>query len=902
MGQNIIIFKSLILPKRVICPLWIQDRPKTYYLSGFKSNSMKIPLPISLLLFLFTSFSAFSQQDYFFPEKGPFNESIPTPEEFLGYGIGEFHTRHDRLVSYFYELARLSDRVHIQEIGKTYEQRPMIVATITSPENYSKLNQIQQEHLKLVDPQAKVSGIGNMPVIIQLGYNVHGNEPSSSEAAMLTAYYLTASQDPKVENYLEKSLIFVEPALNPDGRDRHTNWVNMHRGFPPVADENDREHNEVWPSGRVNHYWFDLNRDWLPLVHVESQARLKFYHKWYPNVVTDFHEMGTNSTYFFEPTKPFGSENPIVPRSNYKDLNELLAPYFADAMDDIGSLYFTKEVFDNSYPGYGSTYPDIQGGLGLVFEQASSRGHLQESIHGDVSFAFTIRNHLVNSLATVQAAVENKDIFLLHQKEFFESAPERAAERNAEAYIFGNDGDKNRAKAFVDLLLQHKIKVYESAKDQKVNGKVFDSKNSYVVPLKQAQYRMVATMFDTVTKFSDSLFYDTSAWSMVHAYGLPSARLNSRDFRGAIGKQIDSTFLSAEEFPVAKSDYAYLFSWRAYNAPRVLQELLKRDIITKTAFEPFSINTNDGTEDFERGSILVPVAMQSISAEELHQLIQKVATENQVPITAVQTGLSSKGIDLGSGNFERIIPPKPLMIVGEGVSQYEAGEIWHLLDSKLDMPLTKVDILDFDRVDLDRYNELIMVNGNYNLLSKSEVERIKDWIRDGGTLIAQKSAVKWAIDKGITNEQLVVKDSAQIARKEVGRFDYGTANNREGAKVIGGSIYNVDLDTSHPLGFGYNDRKQKVYRNSNLFLKPSKNPYSTVAVYTQEPLVSGYISEENLEKLPGTASVVVSELGSGQVISFVDNPNFRGTWFGTSKLFFNALFFGPIIDVPNVRD
>ncbi len=855
------------------------------------------------LLLLFFSISVTAQQDYFFPDKGPFSKKIPSPQEFLGYEIGEFHTRHDRLVAYFYELAQLSDRVHIQEIGKTYEQRPMIVATITSPQNYARLEDIRQEHLKLVNPKTSVSSVENMPVIIQLGYNVHGNEPSSSEAAMLTAFYLTASEDPQVKNYLDKAVIHVEPVLNPDGRDRHTNWANMHKGFPPVADPNDREHNEVWPSGRVNHYWFDLNRDWLPLVHVESQARLNFYHKWYPNLVTDFHEMGTNSTYFFEPTKPFGSENPIVPRSNYDGLNNLLAPYFANAMNEIGSLYFTKEVFDNSYPGYGSTYPDIQGGLGLVFEQASSRGHLQEGIHGDLSFAFTIRNHLVNSLATVKAGVENKDLFLRHQKEFFDSAIQQANQRPAEAYIFSDAGDKNRAKAFIDLLLRHKIHVYKADNDQKISGQQFKSDNSYVVPLAQAQYRMVATMFDTVTKFQDSLFYDTSAWSMVHAYGLPTATVSSRQLKsGLMGKQLDSTFLSPKEFPVQMSNYAYVFSWQDYKAPRVLAKLLERDIITKTAMKPFSMVSGGNNENFSYGSILVPVAMQSMGAEELHRLLQDLANENQISITGVTGGLSNTGIDLGSGNFEKIVQPKPLMIIGEGVSQYEAGEIWHLLDSKLDMPVTKVDILDFGRVNLNNYNELIMVNGNYGLLSEADVNRIKSWVQNGGTLITQKSAVKWAIDRGITKEELVEQADSAKAQKRDQRYDYVTASDREGAKVIGGSIYNVDLDTSHPLGFGFGDRNLKVYRNSNLLLKPSKNPYSSVAVYKQKPLVSGYISNENLQKLPGTSSVLVSGLGSGRVISFVDNPNFRGTWYGTNKLFFNALFFGPIINVPNVRE
>lgn len=865
---------------------------------------MKIFFPLPLFFLLFLSVPGVAQQDYFFPDKGPFNKEVPSPQEFLGYEVGEFHTRHDRLVAYFYELARVSDKVHVQVIGKTYEQRPMIVATITSPENYARLESIRQEHLKLTDPQVSVSAIENMPVIIQLGYNVHGNEPSSSEAAMLTAYYLTASEDPRVRNYLDKAVIHVEPVLNPDGRDRHTNWANMHRGFPPVADANDREHNEVWPSGRVNHYWFDLNRDWLPLVHVESQARLKFYHKWYPNVVTDFHEMGTNSTYFFEPTKPLGSENPIVPRSNYDDLNNLLAPYFANAMNEIGSLYFTKEVFDNSYPGYGSTYPDIQGGLGLVFEQASSRGHLQEGIHGDLSFAFTIRNHLVNSLATVQAAVDNKDMFLRHQKEFFSSGIKEAANRSSEAFIFSDAGDRNRAKAFIDLLLQHKIKVYKAERDQKISRSEFKKENSYLVPLAQPQYRMVATMFDTVTRFQDSLFYDTSAWSMVHAYGLPSASINSRQLNsGGMGKQIDSTFLSAEEFPVEKSNYAYVFSWQDYNAPRVLQELLKRDIITKSAFKPFSLGSGGKTLDFSYGSILVPVAMQSMDPESLHELLQDLANENQLPITGVSGGLSNTGIDLGSGNFEKIVAPKPLMIIGEGVSQYEAGEIWHLFDNKLDMPVTKVDILDFSSVNLNNYNELIMVNGNYGLLREADVNRIRSWVQNGGTLITQKSAVKWAIDNGITKEKLVIKeDSVKDVQKKDQRYDYVTASNREGAKVIGGSIYSVDLDISHPLGFGYSDRNLKVYRNSNLLLEPSKNPYSTVAVYKKDPLVSGYISKENLEKLPGTSSILVSGLGSGRVISFVDNPNFRGTWYGTNKLFFNAVFFGPIINVPNVRE
>ncbi|MEQ8534213.1 MAG: M14 family zinc carboxypeptidase, partial [Imperialibacter sp.] len=253
---------------------------------------------IFLLLsaFVFTGLAQ-AQNEYFFPEHGNFDSSIPSPEEFLGYPIGEWHTRHDNIVAYMEKLAAVSDRATVQNIGYTYEHRAQVVLTISSPANLGRLEAIRTEHLKLTDPAQPMPDISKIPAIIHLGYNVHGNEPSSAEAALLTAYYLVASNEPDAEHYRQNGVIFIEPSLNPDGRDRHANWANMHKGFPPVADPIDREHNEVWPGGRTNHYWYDLNRDWLPLAHVESQNRIKWHQKWYPNMVTDFHEMGTNSTY-----------------------------------------------------------------------------------------------------------------------------------------------------------------------------------------------------------------------------------------------------------------------------------------------------------------------------------------------------------------------------------------------------------------------------------------------------------------------------------------------------------------------------------------------------------------------------------------------------------------------------
>ena len=444
-----------------------------------------------------------------------------------------------------------------------------------------------------------------MPVIILHGYNVHGNEPSSSEAALLTAYYLVAAKGEEAERFLKEAVILIDPSYNPDGRDRHSNWANMHKGNPPVSDAMDREHNEVWPGGRFNHYWFDLNRDWLPLAHVESRNRVEFFHQWLPNVGTDYHEMGTNGTNFFEPTKPFGSENPVVPRTNYDQLNNLFAKYFSKALDDIGSLYFTKEVFDNSYPGYGSTYPDIHGGLGLVFEQASSRGHVQRSTTKDVTFAFTIRNHVRTSIATVRAAIDNRELMLKHQQEFFRTALDEGKKSTTKAYVFGDSKDLNKTRAFAEMLLRHKIETYQLGADLSIGNVRYEKGKAYVVPTDQRQYRMVRSVFEKVTQFNDSIFYDASAWTMSLAYGLPHDALTVAT-KFSKGERLKPEDIIANPAPVIKSNYAYVMEWHDYYAPKALFYLLSNKVFAKTSFKPFSTNVNGEKKNFGYGTIVIP--------------------------------------------------------------------------------------------------------------------------------------------------------------------------------------------------------------------------------------------------------------------------------------------------------
>ena len=848
-----------------------------------------------MLICTFICINQVAAQDYYFKDKAPFNVDIPTPEEFLGYEIGEHHTRHDLIVAYVTKLAEISDRASIEVYGKTHEKRKLVMLTVTSPKNLKNLETIKSNHLEFVNPAKTPKNYDEVPVIIQLGYNVHGNEPSSSEAALLTAYTLVASNSLEVLNYLEKSVIFIDPTINPDGRDRHTQWVNQYQSKIVVSDNIDAEHTEAWPGGRTNHYWFDLNRDWLLAVHPESQGKLKWMHTWYPNVVTDFHEMGTNSHHFFEPMKPIGSFDPIMPKENYEDLNNLFAPYFANALDKIGSLYYTKESFDGTYPGYGSSYPDLQGGLALLFEQASSRGHLQDTDYGKITFPFTIRNQFTSTFATIEAAVENKGYLRKYQQEFFKSGLTKKAKTGFSGYEFEEKYDQNRKKAFIAQLLTHKIKVYK-------NGE------TYTVPLKQKQHRMVQTMFETYDKYRDSVFYDASAWSVANFYNI--------DYKGVksvkLGSEVTTTKGIVQNNKIEKAAYAYIVNWDDYNTPAALYYMQSKGLKVAAAFKPFTIGTSNGEVNFNYGSLLIPVSKQDKTSAEVYQIVLEAQVKFNVPVSGTNSGYSIKGIDLGSNNFRVLKKPKVAMLIGEGVSSYEAGEVWHLLDTRIHMPITKIRMNNFSSAKLDTYNALVMVSGKYSQLDSLKMQKLKNWTAKGNTLITIAGGSKWVIDKKIVKESLTKKETAKEKenrdKKEhtdtklveaAKRLPYVEASEHLGKERVGGAIFEVDLDITHPLGFGYRSSKLPVYKNNLVFLAPSKNPYATVAKYTENPHIDGFISENNLEKfIKPSASILVSPIGKGRVVLFADNPNFRGAWYGTNKLFLNALFLGAEISVP----
>ena len=822
---------------------------------------------------LILSFNYSFSQDYFLENFGPYDENIQSPEEFLGYEIGDQHTRHDLILAYFKYLSSISEKADLITYGKSYEGRLLTLLSISQTENLKNLENIKKEHLKSTMPGSIKTINENLPVIINLGYGIHGNEPSGSEAALLTAYTLVASENKKITQLVTNSVVFIDPTLNPDGRDRHSQWANQYKSINLVADSNDAEHNESWPRGRTNHYWFDMNRDWLPVQLNESKARIASFTEWMPNVLTDHHEMGTNSTFFFQPGIQ-SRVNPLTPKRN-QELTIAIGKYHAEALNEIGSLYYSEEDYDDFYYGKGSTYPDVNGAIGILFEQASSRGHAQESDNGILTFPFTIRNQFVTALSTLKAASGLRTELLNFQRDFFNTARAEGEKNRDKALVFGNEKDVATAYRLSEVLLRHDIKVHRLNKNVRKDGKRFPKESSFIVPLNQKKQRLVRAIFSEQKQFQDSLFYDVSAWTLSHAFDVNTTKMRDLNAMGEALSGIENPPVKT----VKKASYAYLFEGHGYYTPKAIYALLEAGIRVKVGLQPFSL---DGKK-YDYGTLMVPVANQTLNEDELYALMQKVADNAFISIHSTSTGLT-QGIDLGSRNFETIQLPKVALLVGDGVRSYDAGEIWHLMDTQYNMPVTKIDVKSIARRDLSRYTHLVVPSYNGSLLGKAK-QKIASWVKNGGHLIAYRDAVKWANNNEFVKEEFRESD---LTAEGVSFVDRQRFN---GAQAIGGAIFNATIDRSHPINFGIEDSELALFRNSRIFMEPDKNSYNNPIRYTNEPVLSGYISEEQLALLKGSVPFKVKRSGRGKILLMTDNTNFRAFWLGTQQLYANMLFY-----------
>jgi hypothetical protein len=841
-------------------------------------------LLFAISFFLATHFLYAQDLSYYLPAGIAYNKDIPTPKDIIHHNVGEWHVTHDRLINYMQAIAEAApDRVKLETMGFTYERRPQVLLIITSKKNQAKLEQIRQQHLLLSDPVQSASvNIADMPIVVYIGHSIHGNEPSGSNAALVSAYYLAAAQGKEIDDLLENVVILFDPSFNPDGLQRFSTWANQHKSKTLVTDPASREFNEVWPGGRYNHYWFDLNRDWLPAVHPESQNRVKLYNQWQPNILTDHHEQGSNASFFFQPGVP-SRVNPLTPKKN-QELTEKLGRYHSAYLDKIGSLYFTKENYDDFYYGKGSTFPDINGAIGILFEQASSRGHAQETANGILRFPFTIKNQFMTTLSTLEGARQLKKEFLDFQRDFYKQSI--SAVNNG--YVFGDKNDKSKTALFIEMMQRHGIIVNEYSG---VSDTEFDKSTAYTVSLNQPQQVLIKAIFDKQLTFTDSLFYDITSWTMPLAFGIPYREISNI----SAGKKLEDSRKPIGEIVGGKSEYAYLFEWDEFYTARALFELQTAGLITKVATNKTEINTPEGLKKFDYGTILIPVKMQNKSSDQIFELINSVASKNGLKIYGMQSGAANAGSDLGSSKYISLNAPSIAMLVGTGVTALDAGEIWHLLDQRMDITASQLDASMFNRTDISKYNTIIMVSGSYGDLNK---DKLKTWVQAGGVLILLEEAVIWASQNGISSVSIKKVKGPEDSTQ---RMPYVQREQVDGSQQMSGAIFGAEADLTHPLAYGYNQKTISLFKANKVFMEKSKNQYATPFYYGNNPLQSGYISKENAVAVKNSAAVIVNTVGAGRVINIADNPNLRGFWLGGTKLMMNAIFFGKIIDAASAR-
>jgi hypothetical protein len=842
---------------------------------------------IAGLVLISTQLFALSDKAYL-PADTEYLKSIPTPTDILGAPVGEWHVRHDQLVTYMRAVAASSERVSLVETGRTHENRPLLLLAFTSAQNQKNLAQIQANHLANLGRK----NLDNTPLILWMGYSVHGDEPSGSNAALLIAYYLAAGQNAQIDALLQDNVVLLDPSINPDGLARFAQWANMHRGKNLVSDPNHREHQQSWPSGRTNHYWFDLNRDWLLLTHPESRARVAQYQAWRPDVLTDFHEMGPNSSFFFQPGIP-SRKNPWTPLENVA-LTEALGQFHAKALDADKQLYFTQESYDDFYYGKGSTYPDAHGSIGILFEQASSRGHQQQTVNGLLKFSDTIQNQVTTSLSTFSGALANKQALLNYRQSFVEQTQKLIGDDDLVGYVISEAVDKSRFAAMQAILNQHRIQFWPLAKAMEINDHKFNPLDSIFVPLEQAQYRLIKSLFSVRQRFDDNTFYDVSNWNLPLAFNLLFEPVKRNIWRKvAVDKVSRDKHLAS--LVLEEDAYAYAFSWLDSNAPKLLQRLLSAGVKVKVAGSAFVATTPQGDITLTAGSVIIPTTRKQ--PDNLLALLGNEGNDMNIKVWSVLSGLTRQGIDLGSREMRDLASPHVLLIGGAGTSQYEVGEIWHYLDQRVDMPITITDLAKLDVLSLAPYSHIIWASGDYHQVLPTTASKIEHWIEAGGVIIGQGSAAKWFSEQDWLKASFLSKDEIHNVFSVTG-LHYADQDALAAKQRIAGAVFDTRLDLSHPLTFGFPREHLPSFRNSTVIMRKPKAPFITVGQYTSQPLLAGYTADELQQLIANSASVVAHTLGKGKVIAFADNPNFRGYWYGTSRLLSNAIFMADFINSP----
>lgn len=828
-------------------------------------------------------------------------QQIQSPSAFLGYELGSRFTTHDRIVAYFKYVAEASKQVHYVQYGATREGRPLIAMFIASATNINRLDDIRRNNLafagleedkvigqgftKTVTTPAKVTA--NTPVIVWLSYNVHGNEPASSEAAMQTLFDMVDPANAKTKAWLENTVVVIDPCLNPDGRERYVNFYNSVKGVEPDANPAAREHAEPWPGGRSNHYYFDLNRDWAWQTQKESQMRVGLFDSWLPQVHVDFHEQSYNAPYYFAPAaEPFHKDITLWQKEFQTIIGKNNAKYF----DQNGWLYFTKEEFDLLYPSYGDTYPIYNGSIGMTYEQGGiGAGLAIKTLTGELlTLKDRIAHHHSNSLSTVEAASANATKAVAEFKKYFDNS---RTNPNGEykGYVIKNDND-DKTRSLARLLKNNDIQYQFGTKATARGYNYFTGKTEQVdvepgdivISTYQPKSVLLHVLFEPKTFLADSNTYDITAWSLPYVYGLKTYGLKEAIKTTSAKTAADLVLPPPVQPPVgtAMHAYAYVAAWKSVTNVKFLSELLKSNIKVRYAESPFEA----GGKKFAAGSLIIPRAGNTDQG--FDNLLLATAYNTQVELTPLASGFVDKGVDLGSTSIHYIRAPKVMLVSGEGANSAAMGEIWHYFEQEIGYPVTLVNYDRINRVKLSDFDEIIFPDGDYDDLP---TDKLRDWVSDGGKLIMLQDAVG----------QLAGKKGFDIKRKEVDSTkikpsakQYGERNRDAIKNTVPGAIYKINLDNTHPLGFGYPNYYYTLKLSEDIYNLLDDGNWN-VGTIKKDGYVAGFVGEKSKDKIKNGLLLGVQSIGRGSVIYMVDDPLFRSFWENGKLLFGNAVFMTP---------
>ncbi|MBK8979202.1 MAG: peptidase M14 [Planctomycetes bacterium] len=804
-----------------------------------------------------------------------YDPAFPLPESVLGHRVGERHTRPEQVVEWFRAVGARSDRVVVDVHGRSVEGRPLVHAIVTAPENHARLAELLAANRRLGEEPAAVDDatLARMPLVAWMGYGVHGDEASAHEAPILLLYHLAAGRGPTIDRLLREAIVLIVPCLNPDGHDRFVDWVNGNRAFAaPTADDQDREHRQPWPGGRTNHYLFDLNRDWLAAVQPSSRARLELWGRFHPQLQTDFHEMGGSRSYFFQPG--IGSRtNPLTPRRN-QELTAAIARYHARGLDAVAQPYFTGESFDDYFYGKGSTYPDVRGAVGILFEQGSARGLRRDTDWGELRYVTTVRNQVITSLTSLEAGIAMREVLLWHMRWFYLGADEAIAGAPGAALAFGapGGGDRTRAQLLVQALLRHGVHVHEHAE------------LGYVVPVAQPEARLVRALLEPVTEFPDTEFYDVSTWTLPLAYGVEHRWLDA--VPATPGAPLGSLELDGGQLREAATEHgpvAWALRWDRLLAPRALARLWDAGARPRVLTAAATWLSGGRPERFQPGTIVVPLGADDTDRARIRRAAEQAAREDCCEVFGLDTMLPADGPAAGGPSTVELARPRVAILAGQGSDTYGVGEVWFTLAERYHLEVSLLEQRDAGALDLSRYSVVIATAP-----PGSAAERVTEFVRRGGTLVALGRGADWAVSAGLSPG--AVENGGPEPVPPETEVPYSERAARAARDTIAGAILQMHLDHSHPLGFAVRD-PLPVFRTSTSHLR---GDVRAVGRYARPVRLSGYVPQRFLELLPGTPGITVAGAGSGKVVACLDDLAFRGFFLASERVLVNAVVFAGV--------